>query len=92
MSDSKDNMICPHCGEQIKAFDMPAELSWGKIQWACFNNDCSYYREGWDWIKENYNGKGSYRYRVTNLETGASSPLSVWSEKAMIDRIIKEKG
>jgi hypothetical protein len=54
---------------------------------ACFNNDCSYYREGWAWMRENYSVNCSYRYRVDPL-TGQMSPLPVWSETALTDRII----
>jgi hypothetical protein len=37
---------------------------------------------------EQYQVKASYRYRVTEPETGSTSPLAVWSETALIDRII----
>jgi uncharacterized protein YmfQ (DUF2313 family) len=92
MNDSKVNLDCPHCGEKLKAVEMPVELAWGnQIQWACFNNDCSYYQDGWQWMWDEYNVKSSYRYRVTNSETGASAPLSVWSENAIVDCIINEE-
>jgi hypothetical protein len=93
MSNPKDSLMCPHCGQPLKQFEMPENSAWRDLyQWACFNNDCPYYRSGWDWMWENYQVKASYRYRVTEEKTGSTSPLAVWSETALIDRIIKDNG
>lgn len=53
----------------------------------CFNNECSYYREGWEWMREKYRVNVSYRFRV-DPATGTASPLAVWSEDALVDRIV----
>jgi hypothetical protein len=88
MSQVDDTLRCPHCGEPLKSFDMPLELGYDSpIHEVCFNDDCPYFRRGWSWMKDNYNVKGSYRYRVDPI-TGVASPLSVWSEEALKDRII----
>ncbi|MCP4677608.1 MAG: hypothetical protein GY854_19255 [Deltaproteobacteria bacterium] len=92
MSASSVKLTCPHCNSELLPFEMPPELAWGEIQHACFNNDCSYFKEGWHWLWEHYEIKSSYRYRVTDVETGAASPLMVWSEDALRDRIIKDNG
>jgi len=90
MSNLKESLRCPHCDQPLKRFEMPENSGWQKLhQLACFNNDCSYYRSGWDWMWEQYRVKASYRYRVTESETGSASPLAVWSETALIDRIIE---
>lgn len=91
-SHPKESLCCPHCGRQLKKFQMPDEAGWDtSIQWACFNNDCSYYLNGWDWMWEKYRVKVSYRYRVIESEAGTTSPLAVWSETALLDRIIENK-
>lgn len=41
---------------------------------------------------EKYKLKASYRYRVTNPDTKSSSPLPVWSETAIIDRLLEDEG
>ncbi len=70
---------------------MPENAGWDeRIQWACFNDDCPYYREGWDWMWQQYEVKASYRYRVANPESGYASPLAVWSETALRDRIVED--
>ncbi len=92
MSASSVKLTCPHCNSELLPFEMPSELAWGEIQHACFNNDCSYFKEGWHWLWEKYEVKRSYRYRVTNTETGAASPLMVWSEDAIRNCIIEDKG
>jgi hypothetical protein len=56
----------------------------------CFNDECPYFREGWEWMMQNYEVKASYRYRIANPERGASSPLPVWSKDALRDRIVSE--
>lgn len=90
MTAAKKEFSCPHCSSRLRPFVMPAEGGWGEaVHYACFNNDCSYYVEGWAWMREQYEAKASYRYRV-DPETGVASPLAVWSETAILDRIIDE--
>lgn len=83
-------MQCPHCGTTLQAIDFPEEASWGKHHYVCFNDDCSYYEEGWTWMWEQYSARASYRFRVVNLETGVTSPLPVWSKDALRDRIVED--
>ena len=85
------NLTCPHCNERLQAFTLPDNTGWETpYQWACFNNDCPYYKSGWDWMWENYEVRASYRYRIVDENSGKGSPLAVWSETALLDRIIKE--
>jgi hypothetical protein len=92
MPDAKNKLSCPHCGEALRPFEVPEQTNWGReVQWACFNDDCSYYKDGWDWMWEQYSVKASYRYRVTDPQTGKSSPLAVWSQTACLDRIINDE-
>jgi hypothetical protein len=92
MPSIKDKLQCPHCGGALRPFSVPEQTSWGKdVQWACFNDDCPYYKDGWDWMWEQYAVKASYRYRVLDPETGNSSPLAVWSKTAVLDRIINDE-
>lgn len=82
---------CPHCGARLQAFELPDDTGWdADVQFACFNDDCSYYREGWSWMWDNYRIKASYRYRVVTPEKGTTSPLGVWSETALRDRIVAD--
>ncbi|MBW1806769.1 MAG: hypothetical protein JRJ19_00380 [Deltaproteobacteria bacterium] len=91
MPQTQDTLICPHCGQQLQAFEMPEASGWDdRVQWACFNNDCSYYREGWDWMWNQYEVKVSYRYRVVDPDSGQASPLAVWSDSALLDCIVKK--
>lgn len=79
---------CPHCGQRLRAFELPDNTGWeGGFQLACFNDECPYFQRGWTHMEEHYAVKASYRYRV-NPNTGAASPLAVWSASALKDRII----
>lgn len=85
--------ICPHCNQPLVAFSLPDNTGWDQpCQWACFNDDCPYYREGWEWMQSNYEVRCSYRYRVTDPAGGAASPLPVWSPTALKDRILEGGG
>ena len=90
MPQSTEALRCPHCREPLSKIEMPPEAGWDdQQQWACFNDECSYYKEGWDWMWQNYRVKCSYRYRVVS-PTAKCSPLAVWSDNAIRDRIIDE--
>jgi hypothetical protein len=80
---------CPHCNQPLKKWKCPPESSWGvEFQYACFNDKCPYFVNGWEWMKEKYNLNISYRYRL-NPFNGESGPLPVWSEDAMKNFIFK---
>lgn len=92
MTDTKDHLCCPHCGDALRPFSVPEQTNWGGgVQWACFNDECPYYQEGWKWMWEQYAVKASYRYRVVDPRKGKSSPLAVWSKTAVLDRITNDK-
>jgi len=81
---------CPHCGLRLSKWLVPDGTSWSEeFLFVCFNDECSYYRKGWAWMKEQYNQVASYRYMV-NPTTGASSPLPVWSDSAMREMLVEE--
>lgn len=85
---AREKHSCPHCGAVLQAFRLPEEGGWGqRCHWACFNNDCPYYRNGWDWMLSRYNVHASYRYRL-NPASGWVSPIAVWSDDALVDRIL----
>jgi hypothetical protein len=79
---------CPHCNEPLKPFELPDNTGWeNEFHVACFNDTCSYYRQGWEWMQSQFGVKSSYRYRI-NPATGKASPLAVWSPQALRDRIL----
>lgn len=83
---------CPHCGQPLVTITLPDQTGWGDgPQPACFNDECPYYREGWDWMWQHYRARASYRYRLTSVEEGHASPLPVWSPTALRDRIVSCK-
>ena len=90
MTNSTESSECPHCGEALKRIELPDNTGWdGPFHLVCFNDECSYYKEGWDWMFEKYEVKASYRYRV-NPDNGQASPIAVWSETALRNRIVED--
>ena len=79
---------CPHCGEPLVPFQLPDNTGWDSpIHFACFNDECPYFRRGWAWMFDHYGVKSSYRFRI-DPASGQDSPLPVWSKDAIKDRII----
>jgi len=79
---------CPHCDQPLLPFQLPDNTGWHTdFHVACFNDECSYYREGWGWMEQRYGVKTSYRFRI-DPATGRAMPLAVWSPQALRDRLL----
>jgi len=79
---------CVHCGSRLLKWLVPEGSSWSSDHlWVCFNDDCSYYRDGWAWMREQYSQNVSYRYAQDTV-SGAATMVPVWSASATRDRII----
>lgn len=86
--EQEDARICPHCNQLLKKWRCPQGSSWDvEFLFVCFNDDCSYFVRGWDWMKSKFNQNISYRFSV-NPANGSSGPLPVWSKDALKNSII----
>ena len=80
---------CPHCNQPLKKWRCPEGSSWdAEFLLVCFNDECTYYQRGWDWMKSKYNQSISYRFSL-NVVNGSSAPLPVWSNDALKNSIIE---
>jgi len=80
---------CPHCQQSLQPFELPDNTGWQTdFHVVCFNDECSYYRRGWEWMEQRYGVKSSYRFRI-DPATGKASPLGVWSPDALRSRILE---
>jgi ssDNA-binding Zn-finger/Zn-ribbon topoisomerase 1 len=78
---------CPHCGGPLVRWRVPDGATWQEEYFlACFNDECPYYVEGWNWMLEQYNQSASYRYAL-NPRTGTSLMIPVWSASATREMI-----
>ncbi len=81
---------CSHCGSRLKKWLVPVDSSWNEeFFFVCFNDDCSYYRRGWEWMKQQYSQQASYRFMI-NPATGSSSQIPVWSDSATREMIVED--
>ena len=81
---------CPYCHATLRQWVPSTESSWGSLpHLVCFNDECSYYVNGWDWMQRRFQQNASYRFRFNpvNNEVG---PLPVWSADALKTGIIDE--
>ena len=83
--------VCPYCGEQLKKWLVPDGSSWNDEHFfVCFNDDCSYYVNGWEWMKEQYAQRASYRYAY-NPGQDARLMIPVWSANATRGMIVDDE-
>ena len=81
---------CPHCGSRLKRWRVPPGTAWDEEFFlVCFNDACSYYQNGWQWMKETYHQRVSYRYML-NPTTNAVSMIPVWSDSATREMIMDD--
>jgi hypothetical protein len=79
---------CPHCDQPLLPFSLPEAGGWeAPFHVACFNDDCPYYRNGWEHMEKQYGVKASYRFRIDPASNQAS-PLPVWSPDAFKSQIL----
>ena len=88
MADIPDT--CPHCGTGLSKWLVPDGASWDdEFFMVCFNNECSYYQRGWEWMMEQYNQKASYRF-AANPNRGGTLMIPVWSDEATREMIVED--
>ena len=81
---------CPHCDSRLCKWLVPEDTNWNEeYLFVCFNDECPYYREGWDWMREQFKQQASYRYMVSPV-TGATSMVPVWSPEALRELIVPD--
>jgi len=81
---------CPHCHQSLKKWKVPLDSTWtAEFFLVCFNDDCSYYKKGWENLRGKYNADASYRFHI-DPTTGYSGPLPVWSSEALKGDIIED--
>jgi len=80
---------CPYCGQKLLKWLPPAESNLPQgVHLVCFNDECRYFLEGWEWMRQQYNQNVSYRFKL-NPATGEKGPLPVWSNAALRSGIVE---
>lgn len=83
-----DKHSCKYCGKELSKVLMPKESDWGvDYFFICMDDDCPYYVRGWDWMKEQYQVKASYRYKYDPWQDH-SGPIPIKDPSDMKDWII----
>ena len=80
---------CPHCGQEMKKWQVPITSTWpNEFFFVCFNDDCSYFVQGWEQMWEQQATRASYRCRL-DPDTGKCAALPVWFYDALKNNIIQ---
>ena len=83
--------VCKYCGQPMSRWKTPPMTNWeAEWFWVCFNDECTYFQQGWEWMMSRFHVSSSYRYRI-DPGTGEDGPLPVWSGQALRSGIIEEK-
>ena len=86
---SEERPNCPHCNEPMLKWQPPMENTWSEpFQYVCFNDDCKYYVEGWEYMQQTRESKTSYRCRY-NPRNNLWDPVPVWTKYDLRDGIIE---
>jgi hypothetical protein len=81
---------CRYCGSRLKKWRLPEGTTWSEeFFYVCFNDECSYYKDGWNWMRQQFNQEASFRYAVSPAN-GASLQIPVWSSTATREMIVED--
>ncbi|MDA3843416.1 MAG: hypothetical protein PF588_03485 [Candidatus Kapabacteria bacterium] len=84
-----EKKVCKHCGAELDKVLIPEESDWGvEYFFICMNDECGYFKRGWERMKEVYKVRASYRWKI-DPDTGAEGPIPVKSVNDMKDWIVK---
>jgi hypothetical protein len=95
MSKDIEGPRCPHCGLLMKKWHTPQMPFGGSTTWTteflyvCFNDECPYFVNGWDWMWNNYRRSVSYRHMLDPF-TGETSPIPVSSCDSLKEGVIND--
>lgn len=74
----KEAPTCPHCNAVMEKLDA-RYLDWGlPYLWVCYNNDCTFFKRGWEHMMENYGQVVSYRFMI-QPDTGTVGVIPAFS-------------
>ncbi|NVM20836.1 MAG: zinc ribbon domain-containing protein [Desulfobacterales bacterium] len=85
--------VCPHCGQEMVIWECPPinfsdGLGWGTpYLFACFNDDCPLYLEGWQDVMDKYANVASYRC-ICDPMSGNMDCMPVFSREGGTGSII----
>ncbi len=88
---------CPYCGEPLKKWEVPHspfEIDcWydTDVLCICFNDECPYFKRGWEWMWTKMRRNVSYRH-MYNPTTGKTGPIPVPTYDALRDGILEDEG
>jgi len=93
----EDPHRCLYCGDALKKWEVPHspfEIDYWydtDFLYICFNDECPYFKRGWEWMWSQLKRNVSYRH-MYNPVTGKTGPIPVPTYYALKDGIVEEEG
>lgn len=93
---SQERPRCPHCNKEMVIWECPPMtfsdgLGWGTpFLYACFNDDCPLYVEGWKNISDNYGNIASYRC-IIDPDSAGFECMPVFSREGGKGMVVDEQ-
>jgi len=85
---SEKKPVCPYCKEEMKKWKVPVASTWeNEFFYVCFNENCPYFIEGWQYMWETQKTYASYRCKF-DPNSGKYMPLPAWSVNALKENIM----
>jgi len=82
--------FCKYCNSKLRKVALPEDNDWGvDFLMVCMNDECGYYKRGWDWMWNHYQVKSSYRFHYNSI-TGYEGPLHVAKPEDYKNQIITQ--
>lgn len=86
---------CPYCGHKMSKMEPPTfnlsdGLGWcTPFLYVCFNDECSFYINGWEHIKVNYGKTASYRCMIYP-DSGNKDAICVYTPDGLKGQILED--
>jgi len=85
---SEKKPVCPYCKKEMKKWKVPVASTWeNEFFYVCFNENCPYFIEGWQYMWETQKTYASYRCKF-DPNSGKYMPLPAWSVNALKENIM----
>ena len=80
----KEAPTCRYCNATMEKMDA-RHLEWGTtFLWVCYNNECTFFKKGWDHMMKTVGQLVSYRFMITP-DNGSQGVIPAFSSEYLVN-------